>query len=98
MGRKYYDIQTETNRFRYIKDTVIHAVSLMSKSISELHTVYRYVSSSLTTALLNNNFFKIFSFRQHLLFTNFYKYAILKISKFIKFSYFHGGVEYGFYL
>src|SRR5574344_1503008 len=36
---------------------------------------------------------KFFPFRQHLLFTNFCKYAILKISNFSKFSYFHGGVD-----
>lgn len=58
-----------------------------------MHTAYRCVSSSLTTALLNNNFFKSFPFRQYLLFTNFGKYATVRISKFLKFSYFHGGVE-----
>ena len=36
---------------------------------------------------------QFFTFRQHLLFTNFCKYAIFRISKFLKFSYFHGGVD-----
>lgn len=48
-----------------------------------MHTIYGRVSSSLTTALLNNNFFKISSFRQHLLFTIFSNYAIVKMLKFL---------------
>lgn len=73
---------TETNRFRYIKDTVILREVLTIKTLgwcarwSWVWVVHHY-----SLAFHGIEIFNFSPFRQHLLFTNFCKYATVKISK-----------------